>query len=294
MAVSDRLMCRLGPRLSNIIGIRAKISGIAILLVLLLGSWIAWRSDSTTTGILKQQLEMRGVSIARDVAARSVDPALTNNIFELFRLVQDTLENNTDVAYLFIQDNAGNIMVHSFLGHGVSTGLRDFNHVSGGERYRLAPFRSELGVVYDIAVPIFEGRAGTVRLGMQESGMLAAARQMMLSMYISLAVAFIISIVAAYMMANLLVVPLHQLIAGTRAVAESDFSVRVRRWTKDEVGQLTDAFNLMAEKLGAYREENLAATAVQMHEISVSKSLTGIICLLPLSVTQTKNKGTGK
>jgi signal transduction histidine kinase len=253
--------CRLKLRLSSLIGIRAKISGMAILLVVLSGSWITWRADSMTVSILKQQLVMRGVSIARDVAARSVDPVFTSNIYDLHRLVQDTLENNTDVTYLFIQDNQGKVLVHSFTEQGMPPQLRGFNQVEGDERYRLASFRSEHGVVHDIAVPVFEGRAGTVRLGMDESGLLAVTQQMTRSLHASIAIAFTIGVVIAYILASLLVVPLRHLIAGTRAIAEGNFSVRVKSWTKDEVGQLTEAFNLMAGKLGAYSDENTAATA---------------------------------
>ncbi len=242
-------------------GIRAKISGMAILLVVLSGSWIAWRADAMTVDTLKQQLVMRGISIARDVAARSVDPVLTNNIYDLFRLVQDTLENNTDVAYLFIQDQQGEVLVHSFTDHGVSGELRDFNRVAGQDRYHIATFDSEQGVIHDIAVPVFEGRGGTVRLGMGEAGLQVTMRQMMLSLHTSIAIAFLIGIAVAYILASLLAVPLRHLIAGTRAIADGDFSVRVLSWTKDEVGQLTNAFNLMADKLGAYRDENAATTA---------------------------------
>lgn len=244
---------------NNLTGIRGKVMGIAVLLVLLLGSWITWRSYITTTGVLQHQLEMRGISLARDVAARSVDPVFTNNLYELHRLLRDTLDNNEDIVYLFITDPQGDVLVHSFPSAGVPDGLVGFNKAGGEERFSLATFYSEKGLIHDIAVPIFDGRAGTVRLGMGEDGLRRIVRHMVSSLLLSTTALFIVGILLSYLLASLLVVPLKQLISGTRAVASGDFSVRVPPWSRDELGQLAEAFNFMAGKLAEYKKENLAA-----------------------------------
>jgi signal transduction histidine kinase len=245
---------------NNLTGIRGKIMGIAVFTVLLLGWWITWQAHTTSTRVLQEQLEMRGISIARDVAARSVDPVFTHNLYELHLLVKDTLQNNDDIVYIFIQDTLGEVLVHSFA-EGVPEGLHSFNPVSGTERYKLLTFSSENGLIHDVAVPIFAGRAGTVRLGMGEGGLRQIVADMTGSMLMSVFIVFSVGMVAAYFLATLLNRPLLSLIDGTRSVAAGDFLVRVEPWARDELGQLAETFNLMTDKLHIYREENLATRA---------------------------------
>ncbi len=248
------------------LGVRAKIIWMVTLLVLLAGGWITWRADAIAVNIMKQQLAMRGVSIARDVAARSVDSVLTYNLYDLYRLIQDTLENNEDIVYIFVQDRYGEVLVHSFPGQQVPLNLQKFNNVFSGDRYRLASFQSEAGVVHDIAVPILGETGGTVRLGMGEEGLRHFTRQMLVELNITIATAFLLAIGVAYSFASLIVVPLRHLITGTRAIADGNFGVRVPAWTRDEVGQLAGAFNMMAAKLEQYREESRIAQSELAHK----------------------------
>jgi signal transduction histidine kinase len=243
---------------NSLTGIRGKIMGIAVFLVMLLGSWITWQAYTTSTSVLQEQLEMRGISIARDVAARSVNPIFIHNLYELHQLVRDTLENNDDVVYIFIQDVDGNVLVHSFSGRGVPLVLKDLNPVDGDTRFKIVSFFSEKGLVHDVAVPVFEGRAGTVRLGMGEDQLRRTVNAMTGSMIFSVLVVFALGILAAYFLATRLRAPLHQLIEGTHSVAAGNFGVRVEPWARDELGALAETFNLMTDKLEAYRQENIA------------------------------------
>jgi signal transduction histidine kinase len=176
----------------------------------------------------------------------------------LHRLMQDTMKNNEDVVYLFIQDTQGNVIVDSFGVDGVPSVLHDLNTVAGEERYKISNFHSEEGFIHDIAVPIFEGRAGTVRLGLGEDSLRRIASDMMGSLIFYMLILFTLGLLAAYFLSGLLLVPVNQLIQGTRAVASGDLSVRAVPWAKDELGQLTEAFNFMTKKLDDYRKESLA------------------------------------
>jgi PAS domain S-box-containing protein len=86
--------------------------------------------------------------------------------------------------------------------------------------------------------------------------------------------AIIATIINAYFMARALEKPIKQLVDGTNRLAEGELTHRVQVQSKDEIGQLADSFNSMAEKLRKSRQELLAAKAYTDNIIrSMSNSL---------------------
>lgn len=76
------------------VSVRVKIMGIALGLILLFGSVVILYMRASLSDALTHELEDKGMSMASDLAARSADLILTNNLFALHELVRDTLENN--------------------------------------------------------------------------------------------------------------------------------------------------------------------------------------------------------
>jgi PAS domain S-box-containing protein len=68
-------------------------------------------------------------------------------------------------------------------------------------------------------------------------------------------------IVNAYFMARALEKPIKQLVDGTKRLADGELTHTVAVYSKDEIGQLAESFNSMAEKLRKSRQELLAAKA---------------------------------
>ncbi|MCL4515817.1 MAG: HAMP domain-containing protein [Firmicutes bacterium] len=235
--------------------VKTKIMGIVLGLVLLLGLGVTLQIQFSLPRALNEQLEKRAISIARDVAARSTDLVLTNNVFALYELARDTAKNNEDVRYVLILDRAGNVLAHTFAG-GVPAGLAKANSAAPADRYRLEIFNSEEGVVRDVAVPIFEGRAGTARVGLLEHStqkvMVATTERLLLATL----VVSIIGIFAAYFLTMVLTRPLFELVEVTRAVASGNLRRKANVSARDEIGQLATAFNGMVDHLRETDVEN--------------------------------------
>ena len=236
------------------VSVRVKIMGIALGMVFLLGFAVTVQVRLSLANALSRELQSRGVSIARDVAARSADLILTNNLFTLHELVRDTLENNRDVRYVLVLDAKGEVLAHTF-GLAVPPDLLPANPVGARQRARVETLDTEEGLVYDAAVPIFEGRAGTARVGMSTR----KVREMLdaVSRYVLL-VTLLVSLVgvfAAYVLTQVLTRPLLELRLSARRVGEGEFGERARVWSKDEIGQLTTAFNAMTESLSLMQRE---------------------------------------
>ena len=259
--------------------VRVKIMGIVLGLVLLLGLGITWQVRASMTATLTAQLDQRGVSIARDLAARSTDLILINNTYALYGLLQDTLLNNADLRYAFVLDPNGRVLVHSF-DHGFPRGLAKENTVGSTDRAHSVILMSDEGPIHDIAVPIFDGRAGIARVGLTEHSVHAAVdgltRQLLL---ITLAVS-LLGVGAAYVLTLILTRPILTLVDATQAVAHGDLSRKTPPWSDDEIGKLSTAFNRMTDELaqaqGAMlrRHRELAALNAVANAVNAPAPLT--------------------
>jgi signal transduction histidine kinase len=230
--------------------VRVKIMGIVLGLVLLLGLGITWQVRTSTTATLTTQLDQRGISIARDLAARSTDLILINNTYALYGLLKDTLLNNADLRYAFILDSSGRVLVHSF-DQGFPRGLAEENAVAPTERAHTVVLMSDEGPIHDIAVPIFDGRAGVARVGLSEQSVHAAVDDVTRTMLLTTLAVSLLGVGAAYLLTLILTRPILTLVDATQAVARGDLTRRVPPWGDDEIGTLAVAFNRMTSELDA-------------------------------------------
>lgn len=244
-------------KLNGRVGVQGKIMGIVLGLVLLFGVTASLQIRASLTASLRNELQQRGISIARDVASRSLELILTNNIFSLHELLTDTKANNPNVRYVFVLDTSGAVVTHTFSG-GFPGDLSTVNPVGNDERYSLQTLRTEEGLVHDVAVPILGSKAGIIHLGMTEESIDAAAKNTgRRVMAVTLMTAFVGS-VAGYILTRVLTGPIGDLLSVTRAVEAGDFSRRAHVWGMDELGQLARGFNDMTESLARADQERTA------------------------------------
>jgi signal transduction histidine kinase len=259
-------------------GIRTKIMGIVLGLVLLLGFGITWEVRATMTTALTDRLEERGVSIARDLAARSTDYILINNTYALHELLKDTLQNNSDLRYAFILDENGRVLVHAF-DNGFPRGLAEKNTVAAAERAHSITLTSDEGPIHDIAVPVFEGRSGIARVGLTEKSVRAAVDELTRTMLLTTFAVSLLGVGAAYLLTLILTRPILSLVEVTQAVGRGDLSRQAPPWGDDEIGQLSTAFNRMTAELaqaqGAMlrRQRELVALNAVANAVNAPSSL---------------------
>ncbi len=258
--------------------VRVKIMGIVLALVLVLGLGITWQVRVNMTNALLTQLQERGVSIARDLAARSTDLILINNAFALHELLGDTLRNNADLRYAFILDANNRVLAHSF-DAGLPRGLAEKNSVTADVRARHVLLVSDEGIIHDIAVPIFEGRAGVARVGLTEASVHRAVDALTWQMLLTTLGVSLLGVGAAYLLTLILTRPILTLVQVTEEVARGDLTQRVPPWGDDEIGKLSTAFNRMTAELDASqrailrRNRELAALNAVANVVNAPASL---------------------
>lgn len=230
------------------VSVRVKILGMALGLVFLLGLGVTMQVRASLSYILQAQLENESITSARDLAARAVDPILLNDLVDLQKLLVETKQNNLDVRYAFIVNKDGQVLAHTF-GEGFPVGLLEANHAQPNDHHQTVILQTGDGLVWDTAVPIFAGRAGTVRIGLSDARLQSAIQALTGQLFLMVALVSALGVMVATFLTFVLTRPLKELVQATQKVAQGDFSPHVPRWADDEIGDLADAFNAMTAEL---------------------------------------------
>ncbi len=241
-------------RFAGAFSIRAKIMGIVLALVVLLGVGVTVQVRVVFLQALEQRLQEQSVSVARDVAARATDMILINDLFALHQLLEETRRNNPDLLYAFVVAPDGAILAHTF-GPGFPPDLLGVNTPQPDDHHQTILLTTDEGTVWDTAVPIFDGRAGYARVGLSETSIQTALRLLTSQMLLTTVLVSAIGIAAAALLTWIATRPILQLKKAAEAVGRGDFNQRLDPWADDEIGQLTAAFNAMTAELAQAERE---------------------------------------
>ena len=234
--------------IAGAVSIRSKILGIVLGFIVLLGVGVTFQARYALTATMTAQLEEQSVSVSRDLAARSTDPILLNDLLGLHDLLDETLANNPNVRYAFIVDPQGQVIAQTFEG-GFPLDLLSLNSANSTDHHHTTLIQTNEGFVWDTAVPILDGKIGMARIGLSDASMRVALSTLTAQLFFTIVLVSTAGILVAVFLTWILTRPILALVTATRSVAKGDFTPRATRWADDEIGDLADAFNAMTEEL---------------------------------------------
>lgn len=266
-------MIKLGP-----IPIYHKIVALALSMVLLLGSLLGLVMWDSLQTMLDEQLDKRGLEIAGHVASLSANHILVDNRYSLHELLYETDSNNEDVRYILVTDHAGRLMGHTFP-DGLPVGLADINPIPFKAETRIMKLETNEGLVRDILVPIENGSVGYVRIGISEAQAKRILGRTMQNMFIITAVVCGAALIFAARLARMITTPVASLAEAVRHITSGNMAVAASVKTRDEIGDLTVAFNNMANSLAITNNERDQLVAMlqekeQLRSVLFNKVLT--------------------
>lgn len=247
MSILEPLKSRVTQRLAEL-PLYAKMIGLVMAVTLTLGLAVTLTVRLRLARELGTSLEERGIAITRDLASRAADLVLIDNSFALYQLVRNTVENNPDVRYVFVLDASGQPLAHSFT-VSVPRDLLTVNQPAADALYRLQSLNSDEGRLLDVAVSMLGGRAGVVRVGLSLRRLNQAIAHSTAE-FIAITIASLLAGAGlTFFAARRLTRPLLELAQMSRMMSAGKLQVRAQTAAQDEIGVLSQSFNVMAASL---------------------------------------------
>lgn len=194
------------------------------------------------------ELRTKGFSIARALSARAVEDILVDDYVSLYKLIDNEAKIEKDVRYVFILDQDGKVLAHTFEG-GFPGGLLRVYSLDVVQNENSHVLDTDEGFIRDVSVPIREGSLGVLHLGLSEAHIREVMALGLRRLFAIFGLVTVGGIVITYLFVNKTTKPLSEMISAAKRIGESDFDTIVSVNSKDEVGQLAQTFNLMATKL---------------------------------------------
>jgi transcriptional regulator with GAF, ATPase, and Fis domain len=200
---------------------------------------------------LFQVAAAQGEIIAHNLALDAADKILINDLVSLQNLLDDRVRSNPKIAYLFVvRDNR--VLTHTFP-EGVPVELINANAPANNHQGHLKKIISNKNDRYmDFAWPIFDGKAGVLRLGLSEKPFRSQIRQLWLRMSVIAFVILTLALVVAHLLVKHITRPLVHLTEQVEKIDEGHLDVTIEINDHDEIGRLGASFKQMLMRIQNY------------------------------------------
>jgi two-component system response regulator HydG len=234
-----------------LLSLKSKLLATISAIVILTGLAIAGIVTQRYSGALRQEIMGQSKDLAHGIALDAAERILINDLVGLQKMLDQQRRIHPALAYLFILKD-GQVLAHTF-DQGVPTGLREANQPISPAQPGFRQVVSQKGDHYlDTALPIFEGKAGILRLGFSES----RYRTQLVKLWGEIG-AITLGLLLLALCGGLLFVrriarPLAALVAATREIDQGKSNVQVEVTGKDEIATLSVSFNQMVSRQEEY------------------------------------------
>ena len=258
--------------------------GTVLVLLLVMAAVIVVVEHRQRAAII-EQVQRRGESLARNLAALSTSPLLLYNYTVLEQSVA-RVGAEADVVYAIILDAEARVAAHSrqpdLAGTILEGPAAELAVRTGTFLVQETALGGTREPIYDFVVPIVvdQQRWGTVRIGVSKHRMEAEIRQTRLDLLALTMVTLVLGGLVAALVARRIARPVRALAEGAAAISRGELNQQILPSRSDEIGQLALAFNHMAGQL--FRQRTAIETAhsdLQRHfeELGDLKSYTDSI-----------------
>lgn len=236
-------------------GLGLKLLFINTAVILSLGAATLVIVKTIAGGALTSESHKTWILIAEHMAEELVDSILARDELNLRALLVEHKESFANARYIFFANERGEIVAHTFES-GFPTGLKRLVRLSPSEtrvkQVVLDGFR-----IADIAAPALDGGVGELHIGFSTASIAAATQRLQWTIIAAIAVAVLLQWALTVSLSVLIIKPiksLKDLAEQVRRIGQGETGSRVEVKSRDEVGELAEAYNRMRDDLRVSRE----------------------------------------
>lgn len=230
-----------------------KIALLNSLIVTLLSILIGIGIRDTVINAMRSELTYQGISLAQHLSDRIADSLLLKDIYRITEAISDVSRNEKDIEYVYVTDEAGRMLSHTFTG-GYPEDILQWNLLER-DLSKTQLLITEKGYIRDIGVRVFEGMSAEVHIGVREERIeqtLARLRNIIIGLT---GFVIICGAVVSFVMSRITTRHLDTLVQFTSGLGRGDFDQQIRISSSDEVGELARRFESLSAELKSHREK---------------------------------------
>jgi transcriptional regulator with GAF, ATPase, and Fis domain len=205
------------------------------------------RYASSQEQLMAAQARNMGLTLANEIT----DLLLVNDLVAMQRKLDRYRETMPVLGYLFVLQE-DRVMASTFE-KGTPIGLIRANHPAENQEESFIKVVSQDGEKFlDLAMPVFEGKAGVVRLGLSQKYLSVQLANMWKEiLFLGLAI-LIPALFVGLIMINRLTRPLAELAETVKDIEPGHMEAKIEVKGKNEITELSEAFNSMAGRIQEY------------------------------------------
>jgi len=253
--------------------IKFKISGLVFVLLIAVTVAMYLITVAIMDRHILNDVLKRSEALARSVAASAGYSLLAKDFLGLDNMVFKMRESNQDVEYIYVADTRMKVIAHSDV-HGTGKQQR----LAKGSVVHRRPDGTTIIEVSDptpglleIASPIvlMDKQLGTVVLSVNSSVLQDAQRLVRTRIMAAFAAVLVLGIAGSVTLSSFLTRPIRELSAGVEELKAGAGSHRLKVYSYDELGRLTESFNEMTALINDQRGR-LTKSAKDLEESCVA------------------------
>lgn len=225
-----------------------------VLLVLSMGTLVGFAIRDVVIGSLQEELSRQGVSIARNFADRVTVSVLLEDRYDIEEAGRELMNTEKDIEYIFVTDQNGEIIFHTFAGcH--PPDLLACNPVASDRTPVIQLLATEHGLIRDVGIRFFPEMAPELHLGLDETRLARTLARLRAMVIVIMVAVTMVGCLLSFVLSKHITKHLAALVQFTHSLSRGEFGQQVEVHARDEVGDLAATFNILSLGLKASREK---------------------------------------